>query len=195
VINDRYGHEEPLYKPAKAGGRLTKTPEGKERELKWRLTQMDGRYTKGELPFFCEDLTPREWRVPVSPPSNSIHSNGVLGVAALTYITPSSSFEAFSEQLTATFGSSPITKTIDSAQVATWTLHAPSPVQAEIKEGQKQLSAEFRLRIADSSNEGETKRGTGLWEVAFWVSEVHEDGEAKSKWGKIGYINVGKSLA
>jgi len=189
VINDRY--RETLYKPAKAGGRLAKTPKGEERELKWRLTQMDGKFAKGELPFFCEDLTPREWRVPVSPPSNSVHSNGVLGIAALTYITPSSNFQAFSNQLTAVFGSTPTTKIVDSVEVTTWTLHAPSLIQAGTKDGKK-LPAEFRLRVANASKEEEITRGSGLWEVAFWNSEgPGGDGRvAKSKWGKIRYIGI-----
>jgi hypothetical protein len=206
VINGRYGG--PLYKPAEAGGRLTKTPEGDERELKWRITRMDGKVPCGELPFFCEDLTPREWRVclalffttnwanldkqvPRSPPSNSIHPNGVLGVAALTYITPSPNFQDLNRQLTAVFGSMPIMKAVDSGEVATWTVHAPSPVQVETKEGKKVLSAEFRLRAADTSQVDEMKRGTGLWEVAFWVSKGSGgDGTAKSKWGKIRYIST-----
>jgi hypothetical protein len=61
VINDRYGSK--LYNPAKAGGRLTKGPNGEKRELKWRLTAMIPENSKGELPFFCEDITPRSWRV------------------------------------------------------------------------------------------------------------------------------------
>jgi hypothetical protein len=61
IINNRY--KEPLYKPAKDGGRLTNSPEGVMRELKWRVTMPDNNYAAGELPFFCEDLTPREWRV------------------------------------------------------------------------------------------------------------------------------------
>jgi len=182
LINDRY--RTTLYKPAKAGGRLTKTPDGKERELKWKITKSDSTHAKGELPFFCEDITPREWRVPTSPPSNAKHSNGVLGIAYLSYIAPESNLEAFSSQLKAVYGSEPVKKVAGDGEVQAWTLKVPHPIQTLVQKG---LSAEVHLRAA-KDEEKETGRGTGLWEVAFWVSG--ESGTAKTKWGKIKYISV-----
>jgi len=184
IINDRY--KEALYKPAKPGGRLTKTPDGEERTLKWRLTTANRDIARGELPFFCEDITPREWRVPTSPPSNAVHKNGVLGVAALTYITPSNNFKAFRSQLTALFGSEPTTKTeLESEVLLVWDVEAPVPILfGSVKH---KLTSEFQLREARKSDEDEAKRGTGLWEVAFWVTG--EGGVAKSKWGKIRYLS------
>jgi len=191
VINGRYagGSGEGLYKAQQPGGRLTKTPEGEERELKWRITIADERAAKGELPFFCEDLTPREWRVPTSPASNMVHPNGALGIATLTYVTPSSNLKAFSEQLTAVFGSQPFTKMAYGYEVLSWSLHAPHPIVV----GDKTLPAEFHLRAADSSDEGEEARGTGLYEVALWVSGgTKSDGEvAKNKYGKIRFVSAG----
>jgi catechol 2,3-dioxygenase-like lactoylglutathione lyase family enzyme len=65
----------------RAGGRTR--PDGVQ--LEWR-TAMPGRSV---LPFFIEDLTPRDWRVPVSP-ENARHANGALGIRAITYAAPDS---------------------------------------------------------------------------------------------------------
>lgn len=48
-----------VYQEPKEGGRLV--PDG--RELKWRVTFPDLKHGRGTLPFFCEDITPRAWRV------------------------------------------------------------------------------------------------------------------------------------
>jgi catechol 2,3-dioxygenase-like lactoylglutathione lyase family enzyme len=66
----------------RAGGRTR--PDGVQ--LEWR-TAMPGRSV---LPFFIEDLTPRDWRVPVSP-ENARHANGALGIRAITVAAPNAS--------------------------------------------------------------------------------------------------------
>jgi len=186
VINDRYGGS--LYRPTTLGGRLTKTPEGELRELKWRITASDHSVAKGELPFFCGDITPREWRVPTSPPSNVIHPNGVLGVASLTFITPSLNLEVFSAQFTAVYGHEPTKKMVGSDSFYVWSLEVPHPVKSIIKDSGKKYNAEVYLRGAKESDEGQVNRGSGLWEVAFWVSG--KGGPAYSKWGRIKYLSV-----
>lgn len=61
LVNDR--SRSGLFKPPSTGGRTTKSYDGEERQLKWRITQPDMSVAKGEFPFFTEDLTPRAWRV------------------------------------------------------------------------------------------------------------------------------------
>ena len=65
------------YAQPKAGGRVT--PDGKE--LKWEVTFPEG-VERGNVPFFCVDVTPRERRVPVTE-ANTTHPSGVLGMAGM----------------------------------------------------------------------------------------------------------------
>lgn len=126
-------------------------------------------------------------QVPTSPFGNTVHANGALGVAYLTYIAPESNLESFSRQLKAAYGSEPTKKTINSVEVLLWRLYAPNPVTVHIDGFEKELHPQIRLRAADEAK-GEDKRGSGLWEVAFWVDA--DGGEAESKWGKIRFVNV-----
>jgi catechol 2,3-dioxygenase-like lactoylglutathione lyase family enzyme len=59
----------------RVGGRTR--PDGVQ--LEWR-TAMPGRSV---LPFFIEDVTPREWRVPTMPESTA-HANGAVGIRAVS---------------------------------------------------------------------------------------------------------------
>lgn len=65
------------YDEPKAGGRLT--PDGKE--LKWEVTFPKG-VARGNVPFFCTDVTPRERRVPITE-TNTTHPSGALGMAGM----------------------------------------------------------------------------------------------------------------
>jgi hypothetical protein len=129
-------------------------------------------------------------QVPIIPPSNAVHQNGVLGVAHLLYITPASILQAFASQLKSVYGSEPIHRTDeDNNEILVWTLQAPSAIEKGHGAWGEKLSTEVHLRAA-SGSEDEAKRGSGLWEVAFWVDG--QSGQAKSKWGKIKFINSGR---
>lgn len=65
------------YDPPKAGGRTK--PDGTE--LKWEVTFPAG-VERGNVPFWCEDVTPRERRVPITEASTT-HPSGVLGMAGM----------------------------------------------------------------------------------------------------------------
>lgn len=117
-----------MYAEPVDGGRVT--TEGKV--LKWRVTppvitpDEIGRIKKVELPFFCEDITPREWRVrPPSPPplpilvilmrcgqvpaseENVTHPSKVLAVSHLRYIASEETFDSTLEKFTAIIGTPP----------------------------------------------------------------------------------------
>jgi hypothetical protein len=66
------------YAPPKAGGRAR--PDGVE--LKWEVTFPKG-VDRGNIPFFCTDVTPRERRVPITQ-ENTTHPSGVLGMAGVS---------------------------------------------------------------------------------------------------------------
>lgn len=62
IINRAAGNEGPdaaRYREPHGGGRTR--PDG--RVLKWIITFPDLKHPRGNLPFFCQDVTPREWRV------------------------------------------------------------------------------------------------------------------------------------
>ncbi|KAK5173800.1 uncharacterized protein LTR77_002481 [Saxophila tyrrhenica] len=65
------------YEKPRAGGRVT--PDGKE--LKWEVTFPTG-VERGNIPFFCTDVTPRERRVAATE-ENITHLSGVLGMAGM----------------------------------------------------------------------------------------------------------------
>ncbi|KAH9957709.1 hypothetical protein BC827DRAFT_646267 [Russula dissimulans] len=70
------------YAPEVAGGR--RWTDG--REIRWETTP-PARWVEKEggmrLLFFSDDVTPREFRVPIRPPSNTDHPNGALVIAHL----------------------------------------------------------------------------------------------------------------
>ncbi len=70
------------YETPREGGRQTES-EGKRRDLRWRVT-FPRSPPRGRLPFMCEDVTPREWRVPAPPAAG--HPNGAKGVRAITLL-------------------------------------------------------------------------------------------------------------
>ena len=65
------------YQPPKAGGRTK--PDGTE--LKWEVTFPMGA-ERGNVPFWCQDVTPRDRRVSVAEASTT-HPSGVLGIAGV----------------------------------------------------------------------------------------------------------------
>jgi hypothetical protein len=67
-----------VYAEPKKGGRINKLENGEANELKWEVTFPNTNpYGQGEIPFWCRDITKREWRVPKSP----VHPSGILGIA------------------------------------------------------------------------------------------------------------------
>lgn len=73
-------HSEPIE-----GGR--KRPDGKD--VKWAVTfpkgEKGGQQVRGKVPFFCHDITPRDYRVPITKESVK-HPCGALYVSRLTVI-------------------------------------------------------------------------------------------------------------
>lgn len=64
------------YGQPKEGGRSTG---GKQ--LKWKVGIPQG-VERGNVPFFCEDVTPREWRVAITD-KNTSHPSSVVGLAGM----------------------------------------------------------------------------------------------------------------
>lgn len=156
VINERAKQDGSgaKYISEQAGGR--KRSDG--RELKWVISAPEGE-KGGTLPFFCGDVTPREWRVPVDPPSNTVHPSTAHGIAHIRVLTSSQTLTSVSRQLTSVIGDSPAATT-DSE--VTWILDTVSGR----KDGPK--------LILDSPKDGEEASfvgnvGMGIYEVAFSI--------------------------
>ena len=66
------------YEQPEAGGRTRDDGQ----LLKWKVTVPAMPTLRGEVPFFCHDITPRDLRVPFSEESTS-HPGGVYGVKGL----------------------------------------------------------------------------------------------------------------
>lgn len=63
------------YKQPIEGGRIT----DQRKELKWKVTFPEDTVTRGMVPFWCHDVTPREWRVPAID-GNTHHPCGAVGM-------------------------------------------------------------------------------------------------------------------
>ena len=83
------------YGDPKEGGRVTLDG----RELKWKVTFPKG-IDRGNVPFWCHDITPRERRVPITD-SNTHHQSGVLGMAGMLLQVKKESLERLSTAMSA----------------------------------------------------------------------------------------------
>lgn len=86
------------YDPPVAGGR--RRPDGVE--VKWEVTFPKG-VERGELPFFCHDVTPRERRVPFSKEACT-HPCLAYGIKQLVVMVPSQKAEDLSVVYSALLG-------------------------------------------------------------------------------------------
>ncbi|EON69536.1 hypothetical protein W97_08796 [Coniosporium apollinis CBS 100218] len=87
------------YGAAQEGGR--RRADGQE--VKWNVTFPSGDIKRGEVPFWCHDLTPRELRVPVDETATS-HPCGAVGVAKVCLAVPDSKRSAYEKFYSALLG-------------------------------------------------------------------------------------------
>ncbi|EJD46148.1 hypothetical protein AURDEDRAFT_151673 [Auricularia subglabra TFB-10046 SS5] len=155
---------------------LATVPGGRERPdgriLKWRITAPDPRTFKpAALPFFCGDVTPREWRVPLDPPSNAEHPNGVVGVAHVQLLTAPENVGALSERLTAVLGVQP-------NEDGSWDLELLGAGAAKLI-----------VSGADGSWLTDRGREVAVYEIAFRVKGGNaKEGVQESPWGRIVFV-------
>ncbi|KAG9011180.1 hypothetical protein FRB94_009106 [Tulasnella sp. JGI-2019a] len=117
TINNRSGGLVEYHQPQE-GGRTK--PDGTE--LKWRVTFPDLVHERGSLPFFCEDVTPRDRRVPLEPHSNTQHPCGATGISHIKLRTSKEHVERLSKQLDIVMGNQ--SELVFEAE-RHWTLHTP----------------------------------------------------------------------
>ncbi|KAH9957720.1 hypothetical protein BC827DRAFT_1385481 [Russula dissimulans] len=99
------------------------------REIRWEVmppAQWAEKEGGMRLPFFTDDVTPREFRGPTRPPSNTDHPNGALIIAHLRVLAPPLAFPGFTSELTTIIGEESIN--ISPTERAPWLLDLPGQV-------------------------------------------------------------------
>ncbi|OBZ75973.1 putative ATP-dependent permease [Grifola frondosa] len=142
-----------------------------------------GESARGALPFFCGDLTPRTWRVPLEPSENAQHANTARGIAHVRLLTGKEEFDALARQLTSVVGAPPLTST---PSEATWELEAQHLPGEKTTDASPQLV----LSVAESHEEGEyvRARGAGIYEIAARVGKGQDGGVAVTPFGRIVWL-------
>ncbi|KAF7968077.1 hypothetical protein HWV62_32071, partial [Athelia sp. TMB] len=167
------------YAPEVQGGRTR--PDGKV--LEWLISAPTEEAGRGVVPFYCGDITPREWRVPLEPLANAEHANSASGVAFVRIYAEKTALAGVSRQLTSVIGASPTTET---ATEVAWTLEhqaksGPSPKLV--------LSATRTNSAVDTKEDEEATPGRGIFEVGFWVDKEREEGSVTTPYGKISWVH------
>jgi len=163
------------YNPEVKGGR----ERWDGRVVKWIISGPDDKHGNGMLPFFCGDVTPRQWRVP-SDNSNTHHPSTALGVAHIRVLADSEAFTSISRQLTTVIGTQPILSTDEEV---IWALETVTSVV-------RQEGARLILSLPEDEEE-ETFVGTkksGIYEVGLWVEKEKKNGCVKTPYGSIVWV-------
>ncbi|KDQ34032.1 hypothetical protein PLEOSDRAFT_1031971 [Pleurotus ostreatus PC15] len=154
IINAR--SKDVRYLSEVAGGR--ETPAGKI--LKWVITSPAKQHGRGVLPFFCGDVTPREWRVPVTQ-ENTAHPNTARGVAYIVLLVSSDNLALLSRQVTTIIGA-PANHVDDELSWSLETIRSTRP------------AGQLRLRSPKTEEEqsfldSNIDANVGIYEVGIWV--------------------------
>jgi hypothetical protein len=96
------GYEEPIR-----GGRSR--PDGTI--VKWDVTFPSKEAVRGAVPFWCHDVTPREFRVPLqSNPEFTNHPSGAIGVRTIDIVAPEAELGKYVDVYKAIFDAEPVEK-------------------------------------------------------------------------------------
>ncbi|KAI0628764.1 glyoxalase-like domain-containing protein [Trametes polyzona] len=167
------------YAPEVRGGRTRE--DGKV--LEWLISapepQRDNGDVRGRLPFFCGDLTPRAWRVPLEPRSNTEHANTARGIAHVKLLAAPANLSLRAKQLTSVLGVQP--KKATSERII-WEL--------ERQPSHLGVSGNTPLVILSTSQDDEEReyvrsRGEGVYEVAFAIEDGEKEGVLRTPYGRI----------
>ncbi|KAG6879894.1 hypothetical protein C0992_009885 [Termitomyces sp. T32_za158] len=175
------------YDSESSGGR--ERPDGTV--LKW-VVSSPGSGVRGALPFFCGDVTTREWRVdtscslalcfdrpafqvPEGSPSYIEHPSTTKGISHLLVLTSPEKFLSLTQQLATVIGTSSISSTDTET---TWQLEA-----VHNKEGPKLI---LRTAVTESERGFVQEIGTGIFEVAF--STRGKEGRAVTPYGRLVWL-------
>lgn len=192
------------YEPEVTGGRVRE--DGKT--MKWMITAPSEERRRGTLPFFCGDVTPREWRVSIRgvedapldylrrrirfdmltlypkpsqvPIDPPSNSKHPSGVLGIAHVRILVLAESLDAQ------SAQLTSVVGDPPVEhsssgyTWSLETPHS-------GLGVLKPRLILSVpVDEEEEGYlAERGPGIYEIAFWVGPEGKEGTSATPYGKI----------
>ncbi|KAF9228834.1 hypothetical protein BS17DRAFT_724699, partial [Gyrodon lividus] len=179
IINGRAKQDDSgvRYAPEVDGGRVR--DDGKV--LQWVISAPEKNHVRGTVPFFCGDVTPRSWRVPIEPPSNAEHPSGVQGVAHIHLLAEAESLARVSAQLTSVVGESPQMNAMGTEYI--WLLKTPSGAL-----GAQRPSLILNAPRNDDEEGYLTARGPGIFEVAFSVGKGGTERESRTPYGRIVWL-------
>ncbi|CAE6434808.1 unnamed protein product [Rhizoctonia solani] len=152
------------YQVGKEGGRK-RASDGKE--LMWRVTFPDLKHGRGTLPFFCQDLTPRDLRVPTADAST--HTNTALGIAYVHLAVPQTQLDQVKAQLSVVLGTQP-------NELGEWELAVPHG----------QFNPAPKLKIVGSVHENSTP---SIEEVGFYVRKSGKCDTTEGV-GKVSFVEL-----
>ncbi|KAH9890539.1 glyoxalase-like domain-containing protein [Cubamyces lactineus] len=181
------------YTPEVPGGR-TRTD---GRVLEWLITaplvdDEDGTGAvaddaRGRLPFFCGDVTPRAWRVPLEPRSNTSHANTARGIAHVKLLVLSSQLAAYTKQLTTVLGVPPRDSAATGASASSsrevvWELERQPEQSVETRTAPALLI----MKAAEDDEEREyvRTRGAGIYELGIVVADSGKEGMVRTPYGQ-----------
>ncbi|EUC65996.1 glyoxalase-like domain protein [Rhizoctonia solani AG-3 Rhs1AP] len=150
------------YQEGKEGGRR-RASDGKE--LKWRVTFPQLKHGRGTVPFFCQDLTPRELRVPAAEVNT--HTNTAFGVAHLHLTVPQAQLDSVKAQLSVVLGTQP-------NESNEWELAVPHG----------QFNPAPRLKLVGSDDEI-----SSIAEVGFYGKKARK-GDTAEGFGKVVFVKL-----
>ncbi|KAI0806766.1 glyoxalase-like domain-containing protein [Fomes fomentarius] len=161
---------------------------GRRREdgkiLEWLISSIVNKDDRGKLPFFCGDVTPREWRVPLEPRSNVEHASTTIGITYVKLLVSPAAFASSTKQLTTVFGQDPHTSTTTEA---IWDLdEQPSRL------GMHKKAPQLVLRVFQNEEERGyiQTHGSEVYEIGFIVTESSKAGSADSPYGRLSWIAI-----
>ncbi|KAF2676062.1 hypothetical protein K458DRAFT_380490 [Lentithecium fluviatile CBS 122367] len=158
--------------------------------VEWAVTfpagEKEGQAIRGKVPFYCHDVTPRSYRVPLSA-SSTAHACGAVGVKELSVIVDTrESLEEVRRVYGTIFGTEGTARGDDEVRFETG--------QVESVPGLKS-GAEVVLRLPKNEREEEKVREKGFWYgdvvLAARASEGREVGTRERIDGMSGENDVG----
>ncbi|KAG9090498.1 hypothetical protein FRC06_001029 [Ceratobasidium sp. 370] len=126
------------------------------------------KHGRESVPFFCQDLTPRELRVPSADAET--HPNSALGISHIHLSVPEDKLSQVKAQLSVVLGGEPDEST-------EWELALPRPIKARAP----------RLRLSAA---GSGLTVLSIEEVGFFVGRAKDEVDAPEGFGTVVFVEV-----
>ncbi|TFK16419.1 hypothetical protein FA15DRAFT_676689 [Coprinopsis marcescibilis] len=170
------------YIPEVDGGRVR--PDGAV--LEWLISSVQEQESIGILPFFCGDVTTRELRVPINPPSNVEHPSTATGVAHIRVLVSEHSYTTYQRQLTTVIGHQPAQI---SPRETKWSLDRPIALEGGHSSPQLLLSVPSNREEEQFFESSRGQFHHSVYEIGIFVRNLADSPEEVSTpYGKIRFV-------